>query len=847
VTHRRRIAALFVLSGASGLVFEVIWVRQLAVWAGHGTVAVSLVVAAFLAGMVLGNVLGGRVADRGGRLVRAYAVLEAITGATALAVSLLLSHAADLSSLVATAAPALLSALPARVALGFLVVLVPTAAMGATLPVLTRHLARAGDVRAPLGALYALNTLGAALGCGLAGFALLGAIGMLRTAVVASCANLLVAALAWSLDAEVTPAAAPPPDAAAPPERRDLVAIAAATGFAAIACEVLWFRVLHAFVRSSTYAFTLLLVVYLLGIVLGGVLYARRFAAHARPWSLLADVQSALAAATLVSVAVLGRAGSLTALLAQVTGRHADADADLVHLGVGAAIILGPATLMGVSFPLVASIGAARDARGPGRGMGSLAAANTLGGALGSLVTGLALIPAIGTQRAFALAIALSLAASLLARARAEGALSLRGDAGRSARVAIAVALAFALVPGDYLLRASTTFPRAQVIEVREGRDGTAAVLGYDRATVCRASRNACRGRCADDFSYRQLLFGTVSYASTIPFAKRYMRALAHLPMLQHESARPLDAVEVCFGTGTTAGAFTTHPSLRSLTIVDINRDVFALARHFADSNHGVLDDPRVRAVVDDGRHHLATARARWDVVSLEPPPPTAEGAATLYTREFYAAARRRMRAGGVIAQWIPLDQQSADLDRAMLSAMLAEFPHVEVYLPSRVEGVVLASDRSLAPDLARWRSRWDTPAVRASLADVGFATPESLAATRVLDTAGVRAWVAGVAPMVDDLPAVEFYRSRPGAAFDAMSMVALRPRGAPLGTTDVALYERQSRVEALGLRAWHRALAGDMAGARALAAEMRALDPTSPYPRYLEALEYNCLGLDDP
>ena len=847
MSDRARIAALFVLSGASGLVFEVIWVRQLAVWAGHGTVAVSLVVAAFLAGMVLGNLLGGRVADRGGRLVRAYAALEAVTGLAALAVSLLLSRAAGLSTFIADHAPALFSALPARVALGFVVVLVPTAAMGATLPVLTRHLAREGDVRAPLGALYALNTLGAAAGCALAGFALLGALGMLRTAVAASCANLLVAAIAWSLDARATPAADPPPEAAPPPERRALVALAAGTGFAAIACEVLWFRVLHAFVRSSTYAFTLLLVVYLVGVVLGGALYARRFAAHPRPWSLLADVQSALAAATLVSVAVLGRAGSIAAFLGRATGRHADADADLVHLGVGAAVILAPATLMGASFPLVAAIGAARDPRGPGRGMGGLAAANTLGGALGSLVTGLALIPAVGAQRSFGLAVALSLAASLVARRHADGAVPLMGDAGRTARVALAVALALALVPRDYLLRASTTFPRARVIEVREGRDGTAAVLGYDRATVCRASRNRCRGRCADDFSYRQLLFGTVSYASTIPFAKRYMRALAHLPMLQHAGGGPLDVVEVCFGTGTTAGAFTAHPSLRSLTIVDINRDVFAFARHFADSNRGVLGDRRVRAVVDDGRHHLAVAHRQWDVVSLEPPPPTAEGAASLYTREFYAAARRRMRPGGVLAQWIPLDQQTADLDRAMLAAVLAEFAHVEVYLPSRVEGVVLASDRPLAPDLDRWRARWDVPAVRESLADVGFATPESLAATRVLDAAGARAWVGAVRPMVDDLPAVEFYRSRPGAAFDATALLTLRPREAPVGTRDAALFARQLRVEAMGLAAWQRALSGETTAAQRIAAGMRALDPGSPYTRYLEALEYDCLGYDDP
>lgn len=849
IAHRR-VVALFVLSGASGLVFEVIWVRQLALWVGHGTVAVSLVVAAFLAGLVFGSVLGGRLADRGGRLVRVYAALEAFTGLAALAVSVLLSRASALSSWIADHGPTFASALPARLLVGFVVVLAPTVAMGATLPVLTRHLARSRDrVGAPLATLYALNTLGAATGCAIAGFALMGALGMLKTALVASCANLVVASLAWTLDGSVTPPESTRDDAApeggpeTPNARATLMVIAGATGFAAIACEVLWFRVLHAFVKSSTYAFTLLLVVYLAGLVLGGFVYARRLASHARPWELLADVQSAQAAATLVSVALLGRASSIASALSRDA---AAGDDDLVHLAIGAVVILGPAALMGVSFPLVASIGA-REGRGVGSSVGALAAANTLGGALGSIVTGLALIPTLGTLRAFSIAASLSVLSSLLARARASGAVTLRGEQGRTARVAVAVALALVAVPGDYLVRAVTTFPRARVLAAREGRDGTAAVLGYDRATVCAASRNRCRTRCSTDFSYQQLLFGTVSYASTIPPAKRYMRALAHLPMLVHRDPRGLDVAEVCFGTGTTAGAFTAHASLRSLTIVDINRDVFGFARHFAASNHGVLDDPRVRAVVEDGRHHLATSRGAWDVVSLEPPPPTAEGAASLYTREFYVAARRRLRPGGVVAQWIPLDQQTADLDRAMLAAMRSEFREVEVYIPSREEGVVLASDAPLAPDLAQWRARW-LPSVAASLADAGFSSPESLAATRVLDTAGVRAWLNGAAAMTDDLPSVEFYRTHPGAPFRVASMLSLAP-AEPVGDSPSsrALTRRYERLERTGMEAWERSITGDLAGARRLVAEMRRDDPEGGYTRYLSELEYDCLNLSDP
>jgi len=843
--YEARVAALFFLSGASGLVFEVIWVKLLGLWTGQSTLAVSLVVAAFLLGLMLGSLAGGRLADRAREALRLYALLEAVTGLTALAVSLALARAGAWGEHLALS-------LGARVAVAFVLLLVPTAAMGATLPVLTRALAREGrGVGRSFATLYALNTLGAALGCALAGFVAIGAIGLLRTSLIAAAANLAVALGAYGLtspphppspcqergefeahDATHDGADRTPPS----PDRergvRGVRSLAFVTGFVAIGCEVLWFRVLRSFVKSSTYSFTLMLVVYLAGLVCGGALHARRLASRERPWALFADVQSYLAVAVVLSVALLGRAANLGAFFAKLAGGFAGGDADAVHVLVAAAVIVLPTTLMGASLPVLASL-AAEGARGDevGRRVGSVTAANTLGGVAGSLVTGLALLPWLGAQRSFALAVAATLAVSLVAQQRASGKVSLTGDEGRTARIAVAVALVLALTPGDYLVRAVTRFPLARVLDVREGRDGTALVLGYTRETVCGASR-ACRERCPREFAYQQLVFGTVSYASTIPPARRYMRALAHLPMLQH-SARASRVLEICFGTGTTAGAFTTHDALRALTLVDINRDVFGFARHFGESNLGVARDPRVRRVIEDGRHFLATTGERFDVISLEPPPPTAEGAATLYTREFYVLARKRLRPGGILAQWIPLDQQTGDLNRALLASALAEFAEVEVYIPSRVEAVVLASDRALTPDLARWRARWESPRVAENLADVGFTTPESLAATRVLDTRGARRWAANAAPMVDDLPAVEYYRSRPGEAFRVETMFLYAVPETPL-----------ARVERTGMRAWERSLTGDREGARALVASMRAETGPNVYVDYLGDLEYGCLDV---
>lgn len=843
-----RLAALFVLSGASGLVFEVIWVRQLGNWVGHSTVAVSLVVAAFLTGLLIGSYFGGRSADRCPRPLMRYAQLEALTGLAALAVSLALTRTHALSMALGGSAPAWLFSQWFRQVSAFLVLLPPTALMGATLPTLVRHVAsRRADVAPSLGRLYALNTLGAALGCGFAGYYALGHFGLRNTAIGASLGNLAVALLAAHRAGHEGPVAASvegePGPAATPVEglgRAQPGLIAALSGASAIGCELLWFRGLHAFVKSSTYAFSLLLVVYLAGLVLGGWRFARVVGRRREGWRWLAELQLLVAAATLGSVALLGRAGTLVALFGRALGAHGDTDSDLLHALLGLVIVAPPATLMGMSYPLVSSLATERRSLGSlGAALGSVGALNTLGGALGSVLTTLVLVPRLGLQGAFTVMVGLSLAAALVAAWRG-------GALPATARMAAAIAAGLFLLPRDYLLRATTTFPRASVVAVREGRDGTAAVLSYTRASVCAASPNRCVQHCRRDFKYDQLLFGTISYASTIPPARRYMRALAHLPMLLAPRGAPLDVLEICFGTGTTAGAFTTHPQLRSLTVVDINADVFALSRYFAESNLGVASRPRVRLVAEDGRHHLVTRRQRYDVVSLEPPPPTAEGAASLYTTEFYEAVRRAAGARWV-AQWIPLDQQSVAVNRAMLASMRAVYPYVELYIPARLEGVVIASDRPLTPSLGLWREAWRTPAVRDNLAEVGFARPEHLLATRVLDAAGVDRFVAGAAPITDDRPMVEFYRNAGGEAFRARHIPSWADPLAGLSAADRAAVSPLLAGQRESLNAWDLNLDGAHPEAMAAARRAREALGADVYTDFLVELEHDCLALDAP
>jgi predicted membrane-bound spermidine synthase len=844
---------LFFGSGISGLVFEVIWVRALTLWVGHSTLAVSLVVAAFLTGLVIGSYLGGPWADRAVRPLRLYAMLELAVGVTALGVSLLLAHLGHV-----TASGGVLDVLGVRMTLSFLLLLPPTIAMGATTPALARFVTKdIAHVGRAFALLYSVNTLGAALGCGLAGFAWIGRHGLFRTELLAVAFNLAVGAVAfaWARALPNTGSQRPEeerrPVEEAKPEvdgpARWLYAVAFATGGASIACEVLWFRVLRTFVDSSTYAFTLLLVTFLVALVVGGLIYAWRLSSHPRPWRLVADLQRMLAFAGLGSMALLGSCGALLDLLRPIVGPRSSLVTQVVLIVL---VIFVPTVLSGATYPLVMRLGS-RALAELGRSVGTLAAANTVGGALASLVTGLWLIPLIGTQRGLGLAFTVNLAVSVALAWREP---DTPGDDRFRRRVTwpvVFVVVTWVLLPADYILRALTYWTgAANVLAVREGRDGTAVVDGVDRASVCAASKNHCRDHCKKDFRYQQLTFGSMSYASTLPAGRRYMRALGHLPMLLHPTATR--ALEVCFGTGTTAATFATYERLESLTIVDINRDVFELARFFRESNHDILSDPRVRVVVEDGRHYLATGAETFDVVSLEPPPPQADGAASLYTTEFYELVKRRLARGGILAQWIPLQLQTEDLNRSLLRSITDVFSVVNVYVPSRVEAVVLASDRPLVPDVGRWDTLMAPSPVHDSLAEVGLGAPEELLGTMVLDDEGVRRYVGDAPPVTDDLPAIEFFRSHPGPPFslEHMLRIAVNPADAAASMDPL----RAARVfrEAFGTRlqmaSWMAALSKDGVQALSFATKAaRLVGDTNVYATALLETDVDCTGMDDP
>ena len=629
------VLACITLSGMAGLIYEIVWLKQAALVYGAATPALSTVLAVFFGGLALGSWLFGRWTPRLRRPLRVYAWLEfALAGSAILATFLFgpLDSVYGSAYRAFAARPWLLGAV--RTLLVALVLLPPTVLMGGTLPLISRQFAvRSGQLAATVAWLYALNTLGAAAGCALAGFVLLPVLGLHGTILVGAVCN-TVAGLGVMLaklpGPEPADTDAAPPGVDPRPDRwtRLVAGLFALLGFTSLAAEILWSRFLTLLVHDTVYTWTITLTVVLVGIVIGSWLAGR-----------LADRRqdSALLLGSLMGLAAVSTVGLPFLPVSFWRG-----------LGEGAlpflVVLLPPAVFAGACLPAALRL-VAVSPQLVGLDVGRLVALNTLGGILGSLLAGFVLLPHAGIQASLLIVSGCGLAGALVAllilppaRNRWRyGAATMLGVAWLAIPMATDVR-----VPADYLA------PRAQLEAWTEGRASTLAAVHQADHLVLQIDR-LWQGR---DVRNHQIM-------------------AAHVPALLHPDPRRVCVVGV--GVGQTASRFLMHET-EQLDCVDIDPDIFPfIGDHFAAD---WLDDPRVRTVAEDGRTFVVHGRGVYDLISIEVGQTFRPGAATFYTREFYAAAAARLAPGGIVAQFVPLPFLDEAALRAVVATFIEVFPH---------------------------------------------------------------------------------------------------------------------------------------------------------------------------
>lgn len=791
------ISSLFLCSGATALVYQVAWTRKLSLIFGASHQAIAIVLSAFMAGLALGGYLLGRRAERLRRPLRAYGILEFGVALAALALPgllVLVQRAYVAAALRTDEVTWSLHAL--RAALAFAVLVVPTFFMGGTLPVLTRGVVRGlGDFGPKLAWLYGINTAGAVVGAATAGFILLPQIGVLRTQIVAIVANLAIATLAVVADARRRQAsvaddlgAGPVPDSAptadsepgapqpalatdteavgadriAAPVGRDLWTLRLAffatfvSGLCALALEVTWTRGIAIATGTTTYSFTIMLCAFLVGITLGSAIHAW---VPLRRVHETAHLGCVLIAIGVTSAAVTQAVPRLPQLAVELNMRlygGSEGVRAASTLLISFAVMLVPATLMGIAFPL-AGRARVRLRSQFGRSVGDIVGLNTLGGILGPLLAGFVLVPALGLQRSMLLVCGLDLGFGVL--------LVCAFLAARTARPALLTALASPVVVAAALALPGTlrrwdlhtlgAFQNnvtlgytnvAGAVDVR-GQLAGAQVLYYAEGRGATVSVAESRG-------FRAVLINGKSVATDYQTDLQHEYLLGHLPVLLHED--PKSVLVVGLGAGLTLGGVTSHPGVERITLVEIEPAVLGAARLFEDLNGNALDDPRVRAVVQDGRNHLLTTAERYDVITADPIHPWAYGAAYLYTREYYQLIRARLDDDGVMCQWMPIYELSEDNLRSIVATFCGAFEHATLW-QTAFDAVLIGARKPISVDLDHLEQRLQSPEVARQLGRIGVETPLALLAEFTLGDAGLRELAAGGIIHSDDNLYLEF------------------------------------------------------------------------------------------
>lgn len=778
---------LYLLSGSAALIYEVVWARLLTLHMGSTVAAVGTVLAAFMGGMAGGAMVAGRLAPGfpRRRALRGYAVLEVLIAACALLVPLALGGLRPLLAVAYADGAGGAWFASVRLLTSLTVLAIPAAAMGATLPLAVRWFV--GPTEHPgtqAGALYAANTLGAALGAACAGFVLLPGLGLTGAALVAVGLNGASAAGALGLaafgsDADIPAGAATanatgqrhparrtrgrrtPGDAAN--RKRDAAdgravvtvdrawlapAALALSGFVALTYEVTWTRVLALILGPTTYAFSAMLATFIGGLAAGSAIGAwlARWRGHQVFWLGLTLIFGALG-----GFGALRFIGPATLAMARAVDQPDVAFTALLTLQVtlAAGLLLPMTVALGAAFPL--AVGAtARRADAISTDVAVVYTANTCGAIAGALLASFVLVPLLGLQQTVLVAGALAVAGGclLLLAAHVTGITRIAG-----AGVAVAaVAVGWTTPDWNPKLISGGAYKYAPFIQVPDLQTGLEEgdVLFYAEGTAGTVSVRSSGGRVA------LAIDGKVDASNGADMLTQSL--LAHLPLLLHPAATDVGIIGL--GSGVTLGAALRHPIERA-DVLEISPEVVEASAFFEVENHAALDDPRTRLILGDGRSHMLLSSRSYDVIVSEPSNPWMAGVSTLFTREFFRAARDRLRPGGILCQWAhTYDMSDADL-RSIVATFLTVFPDSAMWHVGQGDLLLIGSLDPLEPRLDTVADNWKRPAVAADLAAVGVQDPFSVLSLHVGDGDALRQYSAGARIQTDDRNTLEFSAPR--------------------------------------------------------------------------------------
>ena len=738
------VAGILFLSGCSALLFETLWLRLSGLAFGNSVWSAALILSSFMAGLALGSAIAAWSTLWRLRPFRVYAGLEvivAVFGCTLVfglpllgewlrpLFQALWNHQQWLNVL--------------RFAMSFLILLVPTTAMGLTLPVLVEDpVLKRQEFGKTIGFLYGFNTLGAVAGALLGEIYLVRVCGLLGTGLTAGCVSCAAAGIAWLFSAAEPAAAEKNPQqfrlrfslGRGSPWRLFFVSMGA--GAILLGLEVIWFRFMRLYVASTSTAFCVMLAVVLAGVGLGGIS------------SSIVQRHTVAARRLLPFLLMLGAIGTLLSYLffpvpvlqGKMKAFHIESWQQIEQLST--ALMFPVAFLSGILFPAILTC-VQREVASRMTSAGLTILFNTIGAAVGPLLAGFVLLPRFGFQSSIILCAVCYAGLAILASEKRTWSL----------RPPFGIAL---LALGAMLILIIATFPHnrneTHFANARRPYEGDGSLLLKKIEGAADTLQLLRRDLFGEPYYYR-LVTNAYSMSGTLPRSQRYMRLFAYLPLaLRPESE---NALLIGYGVGVTADAFTHDAHLKHLDIVDISKEVLDLASFYSGPGYSnPLRDPRVTTFVQDGRFFLQATPKRYDIITGEPPPLKVAGAVNLYTQQFFSLMKGRLKDGGIATFWLPIYQLTTDETKAILCAFHNVFPNASVWATCDLEWIMTGLKGPLhKPDEESARALWSDARTRLDLGRIGIEVPEQMSALFLMDGEEIDRITQGVEPLSDLYP----------------------------------------------------------------------------------------------
>ena len=776
--------------------------RELVLVFGATTFAVSTVLTAFMGGLALGSFYFGRRSEKISRPLRFYGLLEIGIGLYGLAVPLIFA-----------ALPSVYHPLWRLLQLSFftlslvrfffagLVLILPTALMGATLPILASYYAH--DTRRigfRVGSLYALNTLGAVVGAAVTGFALIPLLGMHATTATAAAINITLGIVALRISRQTesdlaatslpgprkieAPAAVAkrpetahgkPQGSAETPGRLAIIAVLASfavSGFIALAYEVIWSRVLALIIGSSVYAFSIMLTTFLIGLAAGAAVVSRFADRIRRPVTAFAVIEIGIGVTSFIGAHLFNDLPYVFVQLYRIVGGGSFTVLLLARFLVAALVMVIPTLLLGALFPLVVrTVSISRAAQTSGRAVGNAYAANTLGAIAGSFASGFLLIPFLGLLDSLRLCSALNfLVAAVLFAVRVPASLRPRRAAVRRLAALLSprwagIALSVLCVLGvvffepawDSEVMSSAVYRYAPSLSnksrgelfdyLKRGQGETVFYKEGITATV--AVQRQSGGRVLK-------VNGKPEASTTGDMPTQIL--IGGLPLLVREHTD--DVLLIGLGSGVTLGSIEQFP-VKRITCVELEPAVVEATHYFEDVNNRPLEDPRLRMVSNDGRNFIYTTDEKFDVIISEPSNPWLTGVANLFTLEYFKRGAERLKDDGLFGQWLQLYEMAPEDVRTLVATFRAAFPYVYVFRGAEGDLMLLGSKLDRKLDMATIKSHFDDPKIAADLRRIKTTQASDLLSRFYLGPREVTNLTSGAKLNTDDNALIEFNAPR--------------------------------------------------------------------------------------